>query len=77
MQTGNLEMKKLVYLYVINYAKSNPDLTLLAVNSFVKDTADTNPLIRALAVRTMGCIKVSKISEYLVDPLRDTLGYLS
>ncbi len=51
MQTGNMEIKKLVYLYVINYAKSNPDLTLLAVNSFVRDTKDPNPLIRALAVR--------------------------
>ena len=26
MQTGNIELKKLVYLYLINYAKSNPDL---------------------------------------------------
>ena len=33
---GNLELKKLVYLYLINYAKSNPDLAILAVNTFVK-----------------------------------------
>ena len=36
MQTENLELKKLVYLYLINYAKSHPDLTILAVNTFVK-----------------------------------------
>jgi len=36
MQTEDLEMKKLVYLYLINYAKSEPDLALLAVNTFVK-----------------------------------------
>jgi AP-1 complex subunit beta-1 len=29
-------VKKLVYLYLINYAKSNPDLTIMAVNAFVK-----------------------------------------
>ena len=36
MQTGDTQLKKLVYLYLINYAKSNPDLTILAVNTFVK-----------------------------------------
>jgi AP-1 complex subunit beta-1 len=28
-----------------------------------------NPLIRALAIRTMGCIRVDKITEYLCEPL--------
>jgi len=91
-QTANLELKKLVYLYLINYAKSQPDLAILAVNTFVKarpdcsfcelqvaesfveqDSQDPNPLIRALAVRTMGCIRVDKITEYLCDPLARTL----
>ena len=112
MQTENLELKKLVYLYLINYAKSQPDLAILAVNTFVKvtlkqlkqnhvaflcsvlnlkgkgtdkliitkslvcilqDSQDPNPLIRALAVRTMGCIRVDKITEYLCDPLQKCL----
>ncbi len=68
-QTENIELKKLVYLYLINYAKSQPELTLLAVNTFVKDANDSNPLIRALAVRTMGCIRVDRITEYLCEPL--------
>lgn len=34
METQSIEMKKLVYLYIINYAKSKPDLTIMAVNSF-------------------------------------------
>jgi len=69
IQTDNLELKKLVYLYLINYAKTQPDLALLAVNTFVKDANDPNPLIRALAIRTMGCIRVEKITEYLCEPL--------
>ena len=36
MQTDNIGLKKLVYLYLINYAKSQPDLVILAVNTFVK-----------------------------------------
>ncbi|VDP13727.1 unnamed protein product [Soboliphyme baturini] len=36
MQTDNLELKKLVYLYLMNYAKTQPDLAIMAVNTFVK-----------------------------------------
>ena len=32
--TTNLELKKLVYLYIMNYAKSNQDNAILAVNTF-------------------------------------------
>jgi AP-1 complex subunit beta-1 len=68
-----VEVRKLVYLYLINYAKTQPDLAIMAVNGFVKDCGDPNPLIRALAVRTMGCIRVEQISEYLCEPLRRAL----
>lgn len=37
METSNMELKKLVYLYIINYAKSYPDASVMAVNSFLKD----------------------------------------
>ena len=32
-----------------------------------------NPFLRALAVRTMGCIKVKQITEYLLDPLKSAI----
>ncbi|CAF3573791.1 unnamed protein product, partial [Adineta steineri] len=73
MQTDNLELKKLVYLYLMNYAKTQPEMAILAVNTFAKDCNDPNPLIRALAVRTMGCIRVEKITEHLCEPLRKCL----
>jgi AP-1 complex subunit beta-1 len=34
METTSIELKKLVYLYIINYAKNKPDLAIMAVNSF-------------------------------------------
>ncbi|KAL4796916.1 adaptin N terminal region-domain-containing protein [Aspergillus venezuelensis] len=71
--TTDLEQKKLVYLYLMNYAKSHPDLCILAVNTFVQDSEDPNPLIRALAIRTMGCIRVDKMIDYMEEPLRKTL----
>jgi AP-1 complex subunit beta-1 len=36
MQTDDLELKKLVYLYLMNYAKTQPELVILVVNTFVK-----------------------------------------
>ena len=69
MQTDNIELKKLVYLYIINYARSQPDKAILIVNTFQKDAMSSSPLIRALAIRTMGCIRVDRITEYLAEPL--------
>ncbi|KAL8941211.1 MAG: hypothetical protein Q9216_002388 [Gyalolechia sp. 2 TL-2023] len=71
--TADIDQKKLVYLYLMNYAKSHPDLCILAVNTFVQDSEDPNPLVRALAIRTMGCIRVDKIVDYMEEPLRKTL----
>ena len=105
INTNDLELKKLVYLYVMNYAKSQPDLVILSVNTFVTvsdhlstilyffcpleiiltdrisgivqdATKHTNPLVRALAIRTMGCIRLQKIAEYLYHPLRTALKVL-
>ncbi|WOO79682.1 AP-1 complex subunit beta-1 [Vanrija pseudolonga] len=73
MQTDDLEQKKLVYLYLMNYAKTQPELVILAVNTFVKDAADPNPLIRALAIRTMSMLRAEKILSYLASPLSKCL----
>jgi len=74
IETPNPEMKKLVYLYVINYAKSQPDLALMATNTFRKDARQKeNPILRALAVRTMGCIGIPEILDYLCEPLKEAL----
>lgn len=43
------------------------------MNTFVQDSEDPNPLIRALAIRTMGCIRVEKMVDYMEEPLRKTL----
>eukprot|EP00965_Chrysotila_dentata_P248466 6208347-Pleurochrysis_carterae.AAC.4 len=52
IQTPNIELKKLVYLYLINYAKSQPDLAILAVNTFVKVRF---PLIAAAPPQSLVC----------------------
>lgn len=40
MQTDDFEQKKLVCLHLMNYVKTQPELIILAVNTFVKDSED-------------------------------------
>ena len=70
IRTKNIELKKLVYLYLINYARVKPDLIFLAVAAFHSDAKEgATPLIRGLAIRTMGCIRVPEIVSYLCETL--------
>ena len=73
--TEDLELKKLVYLYIINYAKVMPEQALMAINTFRKDaTEQVNPLVRGLAVRTMGCIGIEPVLDYLLGPLLQAMS---
>ena len=74
IRTTSLELKKLIYLYIINYAKVKPDLAILGIAAFTTDSKDpTSPIIRALAIRTMGCIQVEMVSQYLAEILSKSL----
>lgn len=56
MQTDNLELKKLVYLYLMNYAKSQPDMAIMAVNTFVKVGWAKNFLHTVYAAYCIHCV---------------------
>ena len=59
----NIEVKKLVYIYLLHYAESDPDLALLSVNAIQKSLTDQNPQVRALTLRTMSGMRVPVISQ--------------
>ncbi|KAJ3508800.1 hypothetical protein NM208_g15768 [Fusarium decemcellulare] len=59
----NLEIKKLVYIYLIHHAEQEPDLALLSINTIQKSLSDQNPQVRALALKTMSGIRVPVISQ--------------
>lgn len=44
--TKNVELKKLVYMFLVHYAEQEQDAALLAINSFQKDLAASNQYIR-------------------------------
>ena len=62
----NLELKKLIYMYLVRHAGDQPDLALLSVNSFQRDLSDQNPLIRALALRVMSSIRLPIIQPIVL-----------
>jgi vesicle coat complex subunit len=73
VKSNDLEEKRLVYLYLVNYSIHEPEQAIMAVNTFIQDSQDQNPLIRALAVRTMCRIKLENIAENMIIPLKKSL----
>jgi AP-1 complex subunit beta-1 len=71
--TNDMELRKLAYHYIITYAPEEPEQSIMAVNFFIQDSKNPNPLIRALAVRTMCRIRVSAVAEYILPALKTTL----
>ena len=70
----SLKVKKLIYLYIINNSQKSPDDALMIINQFCRDARSKNPFVRALAIRTMGYLRVGKLNEYLIDALVEGLG---
>ncbi|KAG6374293.1 adaptin N terminal region-domain-containing protein [Boletus reticuloceps] len=73
----NLEIRKLVYIYLLRYAEHEPDLALLSINTFQKDLADSSPLIRAMALRVLSGIKVPMICGLVVLAIKKCAADLS
>ncbi|KJA20194.1 hypothetical protein HYPSUDRAFT_203899 [Hypholoma sublateritium FD-334 SS-4] len=71
--TPLLEIKKMVYLFLVSYGRSRPEQIHLVIPSFLQDCSDRDPLIRALAIRTMSYIPIPVVTEALSDNLRHCL----
>eukprot|EP00922_Rhytidocystis_sp_ex-Travisia-forbesii_P014553 GHVS01021762.1.p1 GENE.GHVS01021762.1~~GHVS01021762.1.p1 ORF type:complete len:735 (+),score=105.88 GHVS01021762.1:297-2501(+) len=78
--TTDLVQKKMIYLYLTNYAESNPDLAILAVNTLQKDCRDDDPTVRGLALRSLCSLRLTNMIEYLEPAIRralvDVNGYV-
>lgn len=73
----NLEIKKLVYIYLLAHAEAEPDLALLSINTIQKSLSDNNPQVRALALKTMSGIRVPVISQIVSLAIKKGLGDMS
>jgi AP-3 complex subunit beta len=73
----NLEIRKLVYIYLLKYASAEPDLALLSINTFQRDLGDPNPLIRAMALRVLSGIGVGMVGGLVRVSIAKCVGDMS
>ncbi|KAL4968733.1 AP-3 complex subunit beta [Aspergillus stella-maris] len=75
--SANLEVKKLVYIYLVHHAETEPDLALLSINAIQKSLTDSNPQARAMALRTMASIRVPVINQIVSLAIKRGCGDMS
>eukprot|EP01089_Gocevia_fonbrunei_P000934 TRINITY_DN10905_c0_g1_i1.p1 TRINITY_DN10905_c0_g1~~TRINITY_DN10905_c0_g1_i1.p1 ORF type:complete len:386 (+),score=71.24 TRINITY_DN10905_c0_g1_i1:178-1335(+) len=66
----NMQIKKLVYMYIVHYAELEPEPALLAINNFQRDMASENQLMRALGLRVMSSIRLRVIVQVVVIAIK-------
>ena len=71
--TDDIVMKKMVFLYIVNYAHQIDQGAFLAINTFLRDMKDPNPKVRGLALRMLCSIKFKGVYEYFANALYDSL----
>ncbi|KJK80305.1 hypothetical protein H634G_04544 [Metarhizium anisopliae BRIP 53293] len=73
MHIPSLEIKKMCFLYLVNYARVRPEIAVKAIPVLENDMEDQNPLVRALALRTMSYIHVKEFVEATVPIVKHML----
>ncbi|WVQ79085.1 hypothetical protein IAT38_001179 [Cryptococcus sp. DSM 104549] len=66
----SIEIRKLVYIYLLRFASTNSDLLLLSINTFQKDLSDPSPLIRSMSLRVLTSIRVPVIQGIVMLGLK-------
>ena len=79
-QTPNLLSKKMIYLYLGNYADSRPDLAMMTLNTYIRDTKSKDPKIRGLAVRSLcnmrSHLKDGMVRNTVISLIEDKSNYV-
>lgn len=73
----NVEVKKLVYLYLVRYAEEQQDLALLSISTFQKGLKDPNQLIRGSALRVLSSIRVPVIAPIMMLAIKEGVADMS
>ncbi|NWS92045.1 AP3B1 protein, partial [Toxostoma redivivum] len=73
----NIEIKKLVYVYLMRYAEEQQDLALLSISTFQRALKDPNQLIRASALRVLSSIRVPIIVPIMMLAIKEASSDLS
>ena len=73
IETRDLVIKKMVYLFLCNYATTHPELAQMCTNTLQKDCGNEDPMVRGLALRALCSLRLPQMVEYISEPLRRSL----
>ena len=74
---NNVEVKKLVYMYLTHYAEVKQDVALLSVNSFQMELKNPNQIVRAQALRSLTSIRLPLIAQILILSVKAAVDDIS
>eukprot|EP00981_Chlorochromonas_danica_P012782 scaffold5400_cov159-Ochromonas_danica.AAC.1 len=77
IETKDIVIKKMVYLYLCNFAHSEPEMAIMCINSLRRDCDNENPLVRGLALRSLCGLRLESMLEYIEQPLQKALRDVS
>uniref|UniRef100_A0AAQ4PMP4 AP-3 complex subunit beta n=1 Tax=Gasterosteus aculeatus aculeatus TaxID=481459 RepID=A0AAQ4PMP4_GASAC len=73
----NIELKKLVYVYLVRYAEEQQDLALLSISTFQRALKEPNQFIRASALRVLSSIRVPIIVPIMMLAIKEAAADMS
>ncbi|UMM12195.1 hypothetical protein L5515_001096 [Caenorhabditis briggsae] len=73
----NVELKKLVFVYLVRYAEEQQDLALLSISTFQRALKDPNQLIRGSALRVLTSIRVPMVAPIMLLSIKDAVRDMS
>mmetsp|Transcript_12750 Transcript_12750/g.28324 ORF Transcript_12750/g.28324 Transcript_12750/m.28324 type:complete len:682 (+) Transcript_12750:125-2170(+) len=77
VESKDIVVKKMVYLYLCNYAHAQPELAIMCINSLRRECENEDPTVRGLALRSLCSLRLESILEYIEQPLQRSFTDIS
>ncbi|OHS98534.1 Adaptin N terminal region family protein [Tritrichomonas foetus] len=66
--------RQLAYVYLNHYAEEDPDTAILSINTFQRSLSDSDPLVRASALKVMSSIRSKEILPAIQSAVNQVIG---
>lgn len=66
----SIELRKLVYYFIVHYAEERPNEALLSISAFQRDLVDSSMHVRSLALRMLSSIRISAIQPVVMVAIK-------
>ena len=70
IHVNSIELRKLVYYYIVHYAEERPNESLLSISAFQKDLMDSSMHVRSLALRMLSSIRIPAIHSVVMIAIK-------